>query len=237
LVRYEPVLATAFDWPILLKLNQQVSRVAFLNHSIDVISNQPILTGYLLIGLLWYIWFESNSKTAKAELLLGLAAAIAAVILSRLLQLMLPTHLRPLHDPMPGFNVPPGIDITTLNGWNSFPSDHACFFFGLVTVIWRRSQVLGLRSVALLSILPRVYLGFHYPSDVVSGALLGIFVVMLVENYGPKTCARRAILFEHRRPGMFYAFGFLLTYEAGKLFDDIRSIGLGLVQAYQNIGG
>jgi hypothetical protein len=36
---------------------------------------------------------------------------------------------------------------------------------------------------------------------------------------------------------MFYAFGFLLTYEAGKLFDDIRSIGLGLVQAYQNIGG
>ena len=90
------------------------------------------------------IWFESNSKTTKAELLLGLAAAIAAVILSRLLQLMLPTHLRPLHDPMPGFNVPPGIDITTLNGWNSFPSDHACFFFGLVTVIWRRSQVLGL---------------------------------------------------------------------------------------------
>jgi hypothetical protein len=68
-------------------------------------------------------------------------------------------------------------------------------------------------------------------------SVLGIFVVMLVENYGPKTCARRAILFEHRRPGMFYAFGFLLTYEAGKLFDDIRSIGLGLVQAYQNIGG
>jgi hypothetical protein len=29
-------------------------------------------------------------------------------------------------------------------------------------------------------------------------------------------------------PGIFYAFGFLLTYEAGKLFDDIRSIGLGL---------
>jgi|GEM_PF-5549584 len=31
MVRYEPVLATAFDWPILIKLNQQVSRVAFLN--------------------------------------------------------------------------------------------------------------------------------------------------------------------------------------------------------------
>ena len=125
------------------------------------------------------IWFESNSKTTKAELLLGLAAAIAAVILSRLLQLMLPTHLRPLHDPM--------------------PAKRPCLFLlrighrGLAAI----ASVGTCRSVALLSILPRVYLGFHYPSDVVSGALLGIFVVMLVENYGPKTCARRAILFEH----------------------------------------
>jgi hypothetical protein len=91
MVRYEPVLAATFDWPLLLKLNQHVFRAAFLNHLIDVISNQPILTGCLLVGLLWYLWFESNCEAAKAELLLGLGAAIAAGILNRGLQLVLPT--------------------------------------------------------------------------------------------------------------------------------------------------
>ena len=237
-VRYEPVLAAFFDWPILLKLNHYVFPGAFLNRSINSVSELPILTGALLTGLFWYVWFESNSESAKAELFLGLGAAIAAVILSRGLQLTLPTHLRPLHDPVPGFDVPPGIDPAALSGWNSFPSDHACVYFALATVIWRRSQLLGLFALlpALIGSLPRIYLGLHYPSDVAFGALLGIFIVMMVENYGPETFARRAILFEQKRPGMFYSCGFLLTYEVATLFEDIRKTGAGLADAYRLFG-
>jgi undecaprenyl-diphosphatase len=239
IVRSEPALGTVFDWPILLKLNHYASQGAFLNHSIDVIIDQHILTGVLLVGLWWYLWFQSNSEAAKAELLLGLGAAVGAVIFSRSLQVLLPTHLRPLHAPAPGFNVPPGIDIATLNGWDSFPSDHACLYFGLATVIWRRSPMLGLFALlpALLGSLPRIYLGYHYPSDVIFGALLGMTIVLLVSNYGPETAARRAIVFEQRRPGVFYAFGFLLTYEIGTLFEDIRTIGFGLANVYRHAGG
>ena len=181
---------------------------------------------------------KSNSESEKAELFLGLSAAVAAVILSRALQLTLPTHLRPLHDPVPGFDVPPGIDPAALSGWNSFPSDHACVYFALTTVIWRRSQLLGLFALlpALIGSLPRIYLGLHYPSDVAFGALLGIFIVMMVENYGPETFARRAILFEQKRPGMFYSCGFLLTYEVATLFEDIRKTGAGLADAYRLFG-
>ncbi len=239
MVRYASVLATYFDWPILLKLNSYVFLGAFVNRTISTISNLPILTGIPLAGLLWYLWFESKSESAKSELLLGTGAAVSAVILSRGLQLMLPTHLRPLHDPVPGFNVPLGIDPAILNGWNSFPSDHACLLFGLATVIWRRSQVLGLFALlpALFSCLPRIYYGYHYPSDVVFGAVLGIFAVILVENYGPRTFARRAILFENRRSSMFYFCGFLLTYEVGTLFGDIRTLGLGLAHASYQLAG
>ncbi len=237
-VRYEQVLAAFFDWPILLKLNHYVFPSAFLNRSINNISNLPILTGALLTGLFWYVWFESNSESAKAELFLGLGAAIAAVILSRGLQLTLPTHFRPLHGPVPGFDVPPGIDPALLNGWNSFPSDHACVYFALTTVIWRQSQLLGLFALlpALIGSLPRIYFGQHYPSDVAFGALLGIFIVMMVENYGPMTFARHAILFEQKRPGMFYSCGFLLTYAVATLFSDIRKIGVGLADAYRLFG-
>jgi undecaprenyl-diphosphatase len=92
---------------------------------------------------------------------------------------------------------------------------------------------------ALLGTLPRIYLGYHYPSDVVSGAVLGILVVILVENYGPETFARWVLLFERQSSGMFYFWGFLLTYCVGTLFDDVRSFGLGLVHAvhaYQMAG-
>ena len=234
-VLFEPVLASHFDWPILLKLNQYVFPVAFLNRAITGLSGLPILTGAPLIALFWYLWFESNSESTKAKLLLGLGAAVAAVILSRGLQLTLPTHIRPLLDPVPGFNIPPGVDLIGLNEWNSVPSDHGCVYFALATVIWRRSHMLGLLGLlpALIGSLPRFYLGYHYPSDVVLGAILGISVVMLVENYGPETFARRAVRFEQQRPGIFYFWAFLLTFEVSVLFGDIRQIGVGLAQAYR----
>ncbi len=234
-VRFTPYLADHFDWPILLKLNRYILPVAFLNSALTYLAEIPILTGIPLMGLIWYLWFTAKSESAKARILLGLGGAIAAVTLSRVLQLSLPTHLRPVLVPVPGYNVPPGADLTDLHKWNSVPSDHACVYFALVTVIWRRSHVLGLFSLlpALIGNLPRAYLGYHYPSDLILGALLGIFVVCLFENYGPETLARRVARFELQRPGVFYALGFLLTYEVATLFVDIREIAGLLVHGYR----
>jgi hypothetical protein len=134
-VRYKLVLTNRVDWPILLTLNHYVFPAVFINRSISALSAMPTLTGILLAGLFWYLWFECKSESAKTRLLLGFGAAVVAIILSRGLQLALPTHLRPLQNPVPGFNPPPGVDITKLSGWNSFPSDHACLYFALTTVI------------------------------------------------------------------------------------------------------
>lgn len=241
MVRYERVLANGFDWPILLTLNHHAFPVEFVNRSISGLSEMRILTGILLASLFWYLWFECQSDSARTGLLLGFGAAIAAVILSRGLQLALPTHLRPLDTPLLRFKPPPGSEITKLNGWDSFPSDHACLYFALAAVIWRQSRALGLFALmpALLGTLPRIYLGYHYPSDIVAGAVLGILIVILVENYGPEAFAHRVLLFERQSSGMFYFLGFLLTYSVGTLFDDVRSFGLGLahaVHAYQISG-
>jgi undecaprenyl-diphosphatase len=232
-VRYEPVLATHFDWPVLLKLNQFVFASAYLNRAISGVSALPLLTGILLIGLLWYFWFSLSSETARVKLLLGLCAAVVAVMISRGLQLILPTHLRPIHSLEHGFHIPPGLDPSDLNGWNSFPSDHACLYFALVAVIWLQSWKVGLFAVlpALLGTLPRIFLGIHYPTDVAFGALLGIFIVMLVENYGPEKFARRILDLKRRKRNIFYFCGFLLTYQVGTLFEDIRELAAGLAKA------
>jgi undecaprenyl-diphosphatase len=233
-VRYQPFVSANVDWPILLKVNHYYPS-ALVNKSIIEVSDLPILTGALFLALSWYLWFATESHQVKTKLLLGLGGAVIAVILSRRLQIMLPVHLRPVNNPMMGFNIAPGIDPATLNGWSSFPSDHACLYFALAAVLWRQSRELGIFGLmlALLGSLPRIYYGIHYPTDVLFGALLGITLVVLVQDYGPEKLTRRAVLWEHHRPGLFYFCGFLFSYEIATLFNDIRQIGNGLSQIYQ----
>jgi undecaprenyl-diphosphatase len=58
----------------------------------------------------------------------------------------------------------------------SFPSDHATGGFALAFGIWLFDRTIGsvLLVVAAVLSFSRVYVGTHYPGDVVAGALIGI---------------------------------------------------------------
>ena len=77
----------------------------------------------------------------------------------------------------------------------SFPSDHATFSFAIATMIWRYNRKVGgiLMSLAVLVGFSRVYVGTHYPMDVVGGAALGIAVSLLID-YVSKQNKIRAFL-------------------------------------------
>ncbi|HVY78046.1 MAG TPA: phosphatase PAP2 family protein [Solirubrobacterales bacterium] len=63
----------------------------------------------------------------------------------------------------------------------SFPSAHALSSFAVATAMFRVDPATaGALVVALLLSLGRPYLGMHYPSDVLAGALLGILLGLLV---------------------------------------------------------
>jgi undecaprenyl-diphosphatase len=57
----------------------------------------------------------------------------------------------------------------------SFPSDHATAAFAIATAVALRLRVPGLVLLGLAAVLAagRVFLGLHYPSDVLAGAVLG----------------------------------------------------------------
>jgi undecaprenyl-diphosphatase len=60
----------------------------------------------------------------------------------------------------------------------SFPSDHATGAFGLAFGIWLYDRALGTVLLVIAAVLAfsRVYVGTHYPGDVVAGALIGVAV-------------------------------------------------------------
>jgi undecaprenyl-diphosphatase len=63
----------------------------------------------------------------------------------------------------------------------SFPSAHALSSFAVATAMFRVDPATaGALVVALALSLGRPYLGMHYPSDVLAGALLGIALGLIV---------------------------------------------------------
>ena len=64
----------------------------------------------------------------------------------------------------------------------SFPSDHASAAFGIAVAVFLFDRLVGsffLCAAAAIS-LGRVFVGAHYPADVVAGALVGTGVALLV---------------------------------------------------------
>jgi undecaprenyl-diphosphatase len=76
----------------------------------------------------------------------------------------------------------PGPLVTTPLGL-SFPSGHAATSFAAATVlstlVSRRGRI-SLYALATLIALSRVYVGVHYPADILAGALLGLLVGTLI---------------------------------------------------------
>ena len=62
---------------------------------------------------------------------------------------------------------------------NSFPSGHTCAAFAAASAWWRTLPARWMRVtgvvLAVLMGLSRLYVGVHFPSDVLAGALVGLF--------------------------------------------------------------
>ncbi len=213
----------AFDRDILRFLTQLANRSPTFDKLVAVIANATLLKGGVVLALVCGLWFSRSGDRRERRSLLAAAVlgTLAAVIAARALALLLPFRPRPISvvdPPLAG----------QWTEWSSFPSDHATLMFALTVGLGRVSRRLG-AAIAIYAVvftcLPRLYLGLHYPTDVLAGAFLGTATVVLATS---RRC-RRFIdgpLFDwvERSPATFYAVGFLVLYEIATLFVDLRSL-------------
>jgi undecaprenyl-diphosphatase len=127
------------------------------------------------------VWWLVAAKRRRAAVVLA-AAALGAEALDQIMKLL---FARPRAEPFFGLASP----IT-----HSFPSGHAmvsCCFFGVLAAILAAREPSRLKrtgifaAAALLVALmgfSRVYLGFHYPTDVVAGYAAAVVWLVVVRT-------------------------------------------------------
>ncbi len=232
-----------FDSVFIRFLNGLSQKSPLLDHFVSFLADSNLCKGGLIVSLLWMLWLQPSPELARRRrAILGtLAGCAAAIVAARLLAGLLPFRNRPMNDIDFNFVTPFGYDPKMLEGWSSFPSDHAALFFGLAAGIFSTAKRIGwftlLHAIVIIS-LPRLYLGIHYPTDIVAGGILGASFVWLA-NRPPLADAlsRIGLGWCERSPASFYVCFYLATYQVAVLFDDVRALGHLAVDAVRYLTG
>lgn len=132
----------------------------------------------MMLALLWLAVRRGNWRaTAMFLLCFALCIVLADQISSSLIKPLV-MRPRPTHDAEIGSLV--DVVRNHRGGRFGFVSSHAANTFAIVTfmslVIRRRALTFVTFSWAMLVSYSRIYLGVHYPGDVLCGALLGVVV-------------------------------------------------------------
>ena len=223
----------SFDSSIIHFLNQFAQRSWLVDRLISGISSNQLTKGAFVAVILWWAWFRGgDTKTRDREFVLsGIVSSWLALFVARTLTFFLPYRERPLRNAALQFRTPLGVNPHELFGWSSFPSDHAVLFFALATSIFFLSRKAGMIAYChafFIVCLPRIYMGIHYPTDVLVGALLGIAVACLfLINDLRIAVTRFPMRWSERSPASFYPCLFLCTFLIGTNFDPLRKVFVG----------
>ena len=202
-----------------------------LDRPVDLICTSNLIKGAVPLAIYWYFWFDGSRRLqdSRSVLLKGVLAALLAVLVARLIAHWLPVRVRPFADPASGFRPLFGAPPSSGNfeDWSAFPSDTAAFEFALAWSLLRISRISGwflLFFGGIFACLTRIYLGLHYPSDIVVGAIIGVGVAAQIQRREFAALSRSRLLRGYYAHPLFYGITFLVTYEFAQVFDDLRAL-------------
>jgi undecaprenyl-diphosphatase len=210
----------------------------FATRSIEAVADLYTFKGLVLIPVLLWMWFQQGERREwRREMVLAtLLSGLVSLFVGRLLTHLLPFRVRPiysteLHLRFAGSNIKDAL----LTSWSSFPSDHAILWMAIATgifLVWRGIGVLAILYTVLFICVPRAYLGYHYPTDLLVGATVGIGITYVMTRDAVRVrYATPALRQIERHPGPSAMLAFILCLELVTQFDELRKLASGVLQS------
>jgi membrane-associated phospholipid phosphatase len=146
-------------------IRQRTGALTLAAHALSVLGRSVVI---IPLALVTAAWLRGSGRAGDAVLLI--VSVIGALVLYNVDKALVERPRPPVHH------------LESASNW-SFPSGHAAlsgaFYVALamLSATCRRRRALAISAAALLIggiAVSRVYLAVHYPSDVVSGMLLGL---------------------------------------------------------------
>lgn len=166
------------DYTIYSLINGMAGKVALLDKTMVFIAQN---FQYLFVIALLLLWFKKDTKEkVAANRKVAIIAMMTMLIAVGINLIIAHVYFRPRPYTLHAAHllVRPSVD-------PSFPSDHATFAFALALPILVVNKYFGrvMIVMALLLSFSRVFVGIHYPLDVVGGALIAYATYKIIFKF------------------------------------------------------
>lgn len=168
------------DQDAFLFINSFVGKSPFLDSLAKLLVNEyfvPTILSLILFAF-WFFWQKNDKDSKQKSVLLGvlgvgLGSLVAVSVITMVIQ-----RARPF-------------DVLVVNLLfyrptdPSFPSNATVVAFALATAIFLGDRKIGLAALALAGFygLLRVFVGVHFPLDIVAGAFIGIMSIVIINLF------------------------------------------------------
>jgi len=219
-----------FDSTIVHFLNQFAQRSEHFDKLVGLLFGNLLLEGGFIMALLWWAWFRNGETVTRDRqiVVMSIVMSVVALVVTRILADVVGFRERPRYVAALHFKLPSGSAGYDMIRWSSFPSDHAVLYFFMATSLFfisRKVGILAYLHAFFVVCLTRMYLGIHYPTDILVGILLGVgFASLALNDRFRAWIASPPLRWFERNPNAFYPAFFLSTMVIATEFDPVREL-------------
>jgi undecaprenyl-diphosphatase len=178
------------DYRLFHHVNVFAADHTWLAHAVNVFETYGVVLYAAAVIVLWLATRPGEERRWKLASLAGGISAFVALAINQVIAQF-------WHRPRP-YESHPAVYHLTQSHDPSFPSDHASAAFGIafgILFLDRRAGKFFL-AIAVLIAAGRVFIGAHYPGDVLAGVFVGALAGALVAIAGRPILVRLVLLLE-----------------------------------------